>query len=113
VKALIYVFTVERKSAVYSNSTEACSHSACQYSPRLLRNPQVPCIQEPPVVPVQNRKDLVNIFTLLFILDSEACRPVARQRPRNKQIYNGRYQTAAHKQQQRKGVSCGVRAEML
>jgi hypothetical protein len=42
-----------------------------------------------------------------------ACRPVARQRPQNKQLYNCRYQRAVRKQQQRNGVYCAVRAEML
>jgi hypothetical protein len=98
VKALANVFTIERKSAVKSNYTEACSHSARQYSPHLLRNPQVPYPQEPP--PTLNLKDLVNIFTLLFICDIVAYRPVARQRPRNKQLYNCRYSAEARIEQQ-------------
>jgi hypothetical protein len=49
-------------------------------------------------------------FEIIYIV---ACIPVARQRPRNKQLYNGRYKAAAHKQQQRNGVFFSVHAEML
>jgi hypothetical protein len=42
-----------------------------------------------------------------------ACRSVTRQRPRNKLLDNGRYYAAARKQQQRNGVFCPDRAEML
>jgi hypothetical protein len=41
-----------------------------------------------------------------------AYRPVARQRPRNKQLYNTHYYTAARKEQQRNDVFCVVRAEI-
>jgi hypothetical protein len=42
-----------------------------------------------------------------------AYRHVVRQRPRNKQLYNGRYYAAARKQQERTGVFCAVRADIL
>jgi hypothetical protein len=42
-----------------------------------------------------------------------ARRPVARQWPQNKQLGNGLYSVTIHKQQQRKGVFCVIRAEML
>jgi hypothetical protein len=42
-----------------------------------------------------------------------ACRPVARQRPRNKQLDDGRYYATVRKQQQNNGVFCVVRADML
>jgi hypothetical protein len=42
-----------------------------------------------------------------------ACRLVARQRPRNRQLYNGRSWAAARKEQQRNDVFCAVLAEIL
>jgi hypothetical protein len=47
-----------------------------------------------------------------FCLNTVACIPVARQRPRNK-LDNGRYYAMARKQKQWKGVFCAVCAEML
>jgi hypothetical protein len=41
-----------------------------------------------------------------------ACRSVARQWPRNKQVHNGRYYASDRKQQQRIGAFCAVHAEM-
>jgi hypothetical protein len=42
-----------------------------------------------------------------------ACRPVAKQRPRNEQLDNVSYYATARKLQQSSGVFCAVRAEML
>jgi hypothetical protein len=47
------------------------------------------------------------------VVPTVACRPVARKRPRNKQLYRDRYQAAAGKQQHRNGVFCAVSADML
>jgi hypothetical protein len=41
------------------------------------------------------------------------CSPVARQWPRNKQLYNDRYQAAAPEQQQMNGIYSALRVEML
>jgi hypothetical protein len=42
-----------------------------------------------------------------------ACRPVTSQLPRNEQLYNGRNDAAACKQQQKNGVFYAVRAYIL
>jgi hypothetical protein len=45
---------------------------------------------------------------LLFNIDTSnivACRPAARPRPQNKQLYNDRYYAAARKQQQKNGAA--------
>jgi hypothetical protein len=57
-------------------------------------------------------QQLITIVEILTRDNIVPCLSFARQRPRNKQLYNGRYYAVARKQQQKNGVFFAVRGGM-